>query len=182
MSILIRAYDQTVDIIDQGLQDWLPGVLARFAFAAVLLMYFFNSAMTKISPGPLGFLDVTDNAYFQILPTVVERYGFDASQVPLFPYGVIVYAGTWGELILPGLIVVGLLTRIAALGMIVFISVQSYVDIVFHHADEQAIGAWFDRFPGAVILDQRALWIALLLYLVIYGPGTISLDRLLRRR
>lgn len=168
--------------LQQALEDWFLGLMARFVFAAVLFLYFFNSAMTKIGDGPLGFLTVTDNAYFQILPTVVEQYGFDASQIPAFPYQLIVMAGTYAEIVLPVLIIVGLFTRLAALGMIGFVAVQSYVDIAFHGVDEKTIGAWFDRLSDAVILDQRALWIFMLVYLVIRGAGAISLDYLFADR
>lgn len=162
--------------VQRNLEDWLPGLLARLVFAGVLLVYFLNSAMKKLGEGVTGLFTVTDNAYFQILPSVVEQYGYDASQVPFFPWDIIVYLGTYGEVLLPLLIVLGLFTRIAALGMIVFVIVQSYVDIAFHGVDAETIGAWFDRFPDAVILDQRALWIFLLAYLVIRGAGKVSLD------
>ncbi|MGI9499617.1 MAG: DoxX family protein [Geminicoccaceae bacterium] len=168
--------------LQHALGDWFLGLFARLVFAAVLFVYFFNSAMTKIGEGTLGFLTVTDNAYFQILPTVVEQYEFDASQIPFFPYQLIVLAGTYAEIILPILIVVGLFTRLAALGMVGFVAVQSYVDIAFHGVDEKTVGAWFDRLSDATILDQRTLWIFLLVYLVIRGAGTISLDHLFAGR
>lgn len=165
--------------LQRSLEDWFLGLFARFVFAAVLFLYFFNSALTKIGEGAFGFLTVTDNAYFQILPTVVESYDFDASQIPFFPYQLIVMAGTYAEFILPVLVIIGLFTRVAALGMIVFVIVQSYVDITFHGADEKTIGAWFDRLSDATIFDQRTLWVFVLTYLVIRGPGFFSLDRLL---
>lgn len=178
---LVRMHDAAFDAIEQKLGGWLPGLLARLVFAAVLLGYFLTSAMTKIGSGPLGFLSVTDNAYFQILPTVVESHGYDVSQVPFLPWGLIVHAGTYAEIVLPVLIVAGLFTRLAALGMIGFVLVQSYVDIAFHNVDAKTIGMLFDRFPDSVILDQRALWIFLLAYLVMRGAGAISLDALLAR-
>jgi putative oxidoreductase len=92
----------------------------------------------------------------------------------------IVLAGTWAEFILPALIVVGLLTRLAALGMIGFIAVQSLTDI-YGHGQGGVLGAWFDRFPDAVIMDQRALWVLLLLVLVVKGAGPLSFDRALKR-
>lgn len=175
-------HDQFFDAVARYLGPWLPGLFARLVFAAVLGGYFLNSAMTKIGDGPLGFLDVTDNAYFQILPPVIEAYGFDVSQVPFFPWGAIVYLGTYSELVLPVLIAVGLFTRLAALGMIGFVLVQSVVDIIFHHADEKTIGALFDRFPDSVILDQRSLWMVILIYLTVRGAGLVSLDHLIARR
>ena len=155
---------------------------ARFLFAAVLLVYYLNSAATKVGEGVTGFFSVGDNAYFQILPSVVEAYGYDASQVPFFPYDLIVIAGTYSEFILPILIVLGLFTRIAALGMIGFTLVQSYVDIAFHGVDAKTIGAWFDRFSDAAIMDQRALWVFLLVYLVVKGAGAVSLDWVLGKK
>ena len=162
--------------------DWLTGALARLVFAGVLLVYFLNSAFTKVGDGIFGIFRVQDNAYFQILPTVVEQFNYDASSVPFFPYGLIVHLGTYAEIVLPILVVLGLFTRIAAAGMMVFVLVQSYVDIAFHHVDEATIGAWFDNVSGATIVDQRALWFFLLGYLVIRGAGKLSLDHLLRRR
>jgi len=176
----IRAlHDQAFGAVERHFGPWLPGLFARLVFAAVLLAYFLNSAMTKIGPGALGFLTVTDSAYFQILPPVVEAHGFDVSQVPFLPWGLVVHLGTYAEIVLPVLIVVGLFTRLAALGMIGFVVVQSFVDIAFHHADDKTIGALFDRLPDSAILDQRALWMVLLVYLVVRGAGAVSLDRLL---
>lgn len=164
--------------LQSALEDWLLGLLSRLVFAAVLFFYFFNSAMTKIAEGPLGFLTITDGAYVQMFPKVMEAVTYDTSQIAFFPYTLIAYAGTYAEIVLPILIIVGLFTRLAALGMIGFVFVQSYVDIVGHGADEKTIGAWFDRLSDSAILDQRALWIFLFIYLVIRGAGAVSLDRL----
>ncbi|MEJ2016348.1 MAG: DoxX family protein [Limibacillus sp.] len=182
ISTLSSLYGRVVGAAERGLDPWFTGLLARFVFAAVLLVYYLNSASTKVGDGLAGFFSIGDNAYFQILPSVVEAYGYDASQVPLFPYGLIVTAGTYAEFILPLLIVAGAFTRLAALGMIGFTLVQSYVDIAFHGADAETVGSWFDRFPDAAILDQRALWVFLLAYLVIRGAGTLSVDHLVWRR
>ena len=179
LSAAIDIYGRITRGLDSLFDAWLLGLLARFVFLAVLFVYFINSALTKVGDGVLGFFTIDDAAYFQILPAVVERFGYDASQVPVFPYGLIVFFGTYSEFLLPVLIVLGLLTRIAALGMIVFVFVQSYVDIVFHKADAATIGAWFDNVSNSAILDQRTLWVFLLLYLVLRGPGLISLDHVI---
>jgi putative oxidoreductase len=178
---LAEVHDRVFRAIQDGLEGWFLGLFARFVFAAVLLVYFLGSASTKVGEGVTGFFTLSDNAYFQILPTVVERYGFDASRVPLFPYDLIVVAGTYAELVLPVLIVLGLFTRLAALGMVGFVAVQSLVDIAFHGADEKTVGAWFDRLSDAVILDQRLLWLFLLVFLVVRGAGAVSLDLVLGR-
>jgi len=173
---LIDLYGRSVGRAEAALDGWFLGLLARFVFAAVLLIYYLNSAATKVGDGIAGFFAVGDNAYFQILPSVVEAYGYDASQVPFFPWDIIVFAGTYAEFILPLLIVLGLFTRLAAIGMIGFTLVQSTVDIAFHGVDAQTIGSWFDRLPDAAILDQRAFWVFLLLVLVVKGAGAVSLD------
>ncbi len=177
-----RLHAHVFGLAEAKLDGWFLGLLARFLFAAVLLVYYLNSAGTKVGEGITGFFSIGDNAYFQILPSVVEAYGYDASQVPFFPYDLIVIAGTYAEFILPLLIVLGLFTRLAALGMIGFTLVQSYVDIAFHGVDAKTIGAWFDRLPDAAILDQRALWVFLLVYLVVKGAGAVSLDWLLGKK
>ncbi|MEO0763690.1 MAG: DoxX family membrane protein, partial [Pseudomonadota bacterium] len=166
---------------ERALDGWLTGLAARLVFAAVLFGYYWNSALTKVGEGVGGFFQVADGAYFQIVPPVVEAAGYDASAVAFWPWGLIVTMGTYTEFALPVMIVLGLLTRVAALGMIVFIVVQSYVDIAFHAVDAETIGALFDRIPTAAILDQRALWVFLLLVLVIKGAGALSLDALISR-
>jgi len=179
---LIALHGRIFGLAESLLDGWFVGLLARVVFAAVLLVYYENSFATKVGEGIAGFFSIGDGAYIQILPSVMEAYGYDASQIPFFPYHLIVIAGTYAECLLPILIVLGLFTRLAALGMIGFIVVQSVVDIAFHGADAATIGAWFDRMPDAVILDQRALWIFLLLVLAVKGAGALSLDALLGRR
>lgn len=155
--------------------------LARFLFAAVLLFYYWNSALTKLGDGFLGFLFPSDGAYIQIFPKAVEAAGYDFSQLGTFHWLVVV-AGTWAEFLLPLAIVIGLFTRLAALGMIGFVVVQTLTDLFGHNgiAHEGTLGAWFDRMPDSIVLDQRAFWVFVLLYLVFRGGGPLSVDRLLR--
>lgn len=151
--------------------------LARFLFAAVLLFYYWNSALTKVGDGVLGIFSPSSGAYIQIFPKAVEAAGYDTSQLSIF-HTLVVLGGTWAEFILPLLIVAGLFTRLAALGMIGFIAVQSWVDLFGHGGLENGtLGAWFDRLPDALILDQRAFWVFVLLYLVFRGGGPLSVDR-----
>lgn len=161
--------------------DVLLPTLARLVFAGVLLMYFWASAATKLGPGLFGVFRPDAGAYIQIFPKGFEAVGYDVSQFGLYHWAVVV-AGTVAEFVLPALILVGLLTRFAALGMIGFIVVQSLTDIVGHAADAATIGTWFDRASDALILDQRAFWVLGLLILVLRGAGPLSLDRLLFRR
>ena len=152
---------------------------ARLIFAGVLLFYFWNAGVTKLGEGLLGFLNPDFGAYVQIFPKAVEAAGYDPSQLGTFHYLVVV-AGTIAEFVLPALIVLGLLTRLAALGMIGFVIVQSATDLIGHGGwANGTFGAWFDRASDALIADQRAFWLLLLMILVLKGPGPLSLDRLL---
>ncbi|MFN3263241.1 MAG: DoxX family membrane protein [Pikeienuella sp.] len=178
---LRAAHDALFRAVESALGGWFAGTAARLVFAAVLFGYYWNSALTKVGDGLAGFFTISDGAYVQILPAQMEAAGYDSSQIATIPWGLIVAAGTYAEFLLPLLIVLGLLTRLAALGMIGFVIVQSYVDIAFHGADAATVGALFDRLPGAAIMDQRALWIFLLALLVVKGAGPLSLDAVLRR-
>lgn len=151
--------------------DWLLPTLARLVFAGVLFGYFWASAMTKLE----GPFTPSMGSYAQIFPKVFEAAGYDVSQMGLW-HRLVVLAGSWAEFVLPVLIVLGLLTRLAALGMAGFILVQSLTDIFGHGA---AAGAWFDRASDALILDQRAFWALLLAVLVLKGAGPFSADRFL---
>lgn len=161
--------------------SWFTGLAARLIFAAVLFVYFFNSWTTKVEGGFPGILLVKDNAYYQIVPWAVEAAGGDVSRIGLFER-LVVHAGTYAEIVLPLLIVLGLFARLAALGMTGFVAVQSFVDIRFHQVGAQTTGAWFDRFPDSLIADQRALWVFLLLVIVLKGAGGLSVDGLLGRQ
>jgi putative oxidoreductase len=176
---MLTVYAKITDLLE-SLSPWLTPTLARALFAAVLLVYYWNSARTKLGDGVLGFLFPSDGAYIQIFPKAVEAAGYDTSQLGVFHWAVAL-AGTWAEFILPALIVLGLFTRLAALGMIGFVVVQSWVDITGHGLAAADIGAWFDRDASALILDQRAFWVFVLGYLVLRGAGPISVDTLLRQ-
>lgn len=158
-----------------GAALWFLPVAARFSFAAVLLGYYWASAMTKSSDGFFGFLFPTIGAYYQILPGITEAAGYDPGAISWI-FVPIVLLGGWAEVILPLLIIVGLFTRGAALAMIEFVILQSVVDIVGHDVNA---GAWFDRASDGLILDQRLFWLFLLAVLVLKGAGRVSLDRLL---
>ena len=93
---------------------------------------------------------------------------------------ILVLFGTWAEFVLPALIFLGLATRVAALGMIGFITIHSLTDLYGHGRITQpaTLGAWFDKLPDGLILDQRAFWICTLLVLVLKGGGILSLHRI----
>lgn len=156
--------------------DWILPSLSRFVFAAVLLGYFWASALTKFD----GAFTPSPGAFAQIFPRAFEVAGYDATQLGPIPH-LIVLVGGWAEFALPLLITLGLLTRLAALGMIGFVVVQSLTDIFGHLADVATVGVWFDRASDALVLDQRALWVVILVILIFKGAGPLSLDALLKR-
>ncbi|ADZ69282.1 DoxX family membrane protein [Polymorphum gilvum] len=177
----VRLYVAVFGGLERLTDGWFVGLAARFVFASVLLVYFLNSALTKVGPGPFGFLEPSVGAYAQILPAMMEAVSYDTGRIAFFPYGLIVLLGTWAEFLLPVMVVAGLFTRAASLGMIGFVIVMSYVDITGHHVGAATVGALFDGNPGAMIADQRLLWAFVLLVLVLKGPGGLSLDGLLGR-
>ena len=181
MKALISLHDTYADTLERGTDGWLLPTLARFTFAATLPLYFWTSAMTKLGEGFTGLFQPSLGAYAQIFPRQMEAVGYDVGQLSTFHW-LVALAGTYAEFLLPALIVLGLATRLAALGMIGFVTVQSLTDLYGHGgiADPQTLGAWFDRFPDGVILDQRLFWVFILLVLVVKGAGPVSADRLLR--
>jgi len=88
--------------------------------------------------------------------------------VPLLPSGLAAVAGTAGELIFPTLLIAGLASRLSALGLsaVNVLAVVSYADVLLSEGFEAALG-------------QHYLWGFALIVLAVFGPGALSLDRLL---
>lgn len=86
-------------------------------------------------------------------------------QVPLLPYEAAAYLGTFGEILFPILLAIGMATRFSALAL-------SVVNIV-------AVISLTDIAPAALYL--HIIWGLLLAQLTIYGGGALSLDNILRR-
>ncbi len=177
MNMIVSPLEPMTEPMNRAGDQVLP-LLARLVFAGVLLQYFWNSGLTKLGDGFFGFLTPSSGAYVQIFPKAMEAAGYDTSQLGVFHWAVVV-GGTVAEFVLPLLIIVGLLTRLSAIGMIGFIIVQSLTDLYGHGGIEHegTLGAWFDRMSDSLILDQRAFWVLCLLILVFKGPGLLSLDR-----
>lgn len=176
MNAILRLHDTLFDRLEAA-APWALPTMARLVFAGVLFAYYWNSATTKVGA---SIFSPDAGAYIQIFPKAVEAAGYDFSQLTAF-HTAVVLAGTWAEFLLPVLIVIGLFTRLAALGMLGFIVVQTWVDIFGHGLGSADIGAWFDVNPSALIFDQRAFWAFLLIYLAFRGAGPLSVDRVLAR-
>ena len=87
-------------------------------------------------------------------------------QVPLLPPALAAWMGTGGELLLPVLLALGLAGRFAAVGL-------SVVNVV-------AVLSLAEIAPAA--LQQHQFWGSLLLGLLLWGPGRLSLDAWIGRR
>ncbi len=180
MRALISLYHAVFHQIEQ-IGDWLLPLAARFIVAASLLAYYWHSGLTKLGDGALGIFHPSIGAYAQIFPKQIEAVGYDPTQLSVFHWWVVV-GGTWAEFLFPAMIVAGLLTRLASLGLIGFVVMQSLTDVFGHDmVDAKTLGFWFDRFPDSVIMDQRLFWVFTLAFLVVKGGGALSLDAGFRR-
>ena len=176
MTALSRLYTSATAPLERN--DWILPTLARFLFAAVLAGYFWISGMTKLGDGIFGIFQPSLGAYAQIFPKAMEAVGYDTTQLTTYHWAVVTL-GTVAEFVLPLLIIIGLFTRISAFGMIGFIVVQSLTDLNGHDkwGDGLVLGAWFDAPSNSLIMDQRSLWVFLLIVLVVKGAGPLSFDR-----
>jgi putative oxidoreductase len=84
--------------------------------------------------------------------------------VPFIPFELAAYLGTAGELILPVLLILGLASRFGALGLTVvnIVAVISLTEI------------------ATAALYSHVIWGLLLLQVVLFGAGKLSLDNLLK--
>ncbi|OFA03161.1 DoxX family protein [Duganella sp. HH101] len=94
----------------------------------------------------------------------------DEYMVPLLPPELAAYAGAAGELVLPVLLFVGLASRPAALALFLVnaMAVISYPQLL--------------SFECPAAINDHFYWGAMLLVLVAFGPGKVSLDAWLARR
>ena len=163
-----------VEALTEVISVELIPLIARLLFGFTLLTFFWKSALTKLGDGLTGSWIPSAGAYAQIFPFKFESVGYDTSAMNLFDWTV-VFLGTYAEFMLPALIVIGLMTRLSALGMIIFIIVMSIVDLTGHGVQ---LGSLLDGNPSDLIPDQRLFWIFPLLVILFQGAGRFSLDHL----
>jgi putative oxidoreductase len=94
----------------------------------------------------------------------------DEYSVPVLPPALAAVVGTFGELSFPVLIALGLAGRFGAAGLFV-VNVMAVVSYPALFGFECPAG-----------LDAHVYWGSLLLALVVFGPGRLSLDALVLRR
>jgi putative oxidoreductase len=143
MTSLVNRYARAVAWIDVRVSESPLLLVARLGVAAI----FFLSGRTKVE----GLLTITPSTY--------ELFRTDYA-LPLVPPEIAAHAATYSEHFFPILLVLGLLTRPAALallGMTTVIEIFVYPD------------AW----------PTHLSWAGLLLPLIVRGGGRWSLDRLL---
>ncbi len=91
-------------------------------------------------------------------------------RVPLLPPEWAAVAGTGGELLFGALVMTGLAGRLSAIGLsaVNAMAVFSYAHVLFAEGFEAALG-------------QHYLWGLMLMMVIVYGPGSWSMDGLLAR-
>lgn len=124
--------------------DRIPPDFVAFALRVFPAMVFFQSGRTKVE----GLFTIKDSTWFLF----ENEYA-----LPIIPFEVAAVMATTAEHVLPLLLVLGLFTRFAALGLIAMTTVIE----VFVYPD-----AWV----------THGLWGAALLAIVARGPGAWSLD------
>jgi len=171
MNSLISLHHAVFSRLDRA--DWLLPTLARLTFFTVLFFYYWKSAVSKVDG---SIFSPSATAFSQMFPKAAEAALYNVEELTAFQ-SLVIISGTLAEFVLPVLIIIGFFTRLAALGTIGFIIVQTVVDVFGH---DVRLGAWFDTNIG--LIDERTLWVFLLIVIVIKGAGPLSLDRLLGGR
>jgi putative oxidoreductase len=129
-----------------GLADHIPQDLVSLAARVFPAVVFWQSARTKVE----GF-SIKEQTYF-LFENVYN--------LPVIPPALAAVMATLAEHILPVLLMLGLLSRLSALGLLIMTAViQIFV------------------FPAAWV--THGLWAVALLVVLAHGPGRLSLDHLL---
>ena len=131
----------------------IPASLALFVLRVALAVPFFRSGLTKWD----GFLSIAPGARF-LFANEFKLHLFGQTYAYPFPL-LMAWAASIGEIVLPVLLVVGLFTRFAALGLFV-------MTIII----QLTIPAGWANF--------HLPWAAMALALMVYGAGMLSADRL----
>lgn len=139
-ALAITRWNRLANRIERWLDHALLALCCRLSIAAV----FFLSGRTKVE----SLITVKDSTYLLFQ----EEY-----RVPLLPPELAAHLATYAEHLLPLLLVLGLATRLSALGLLAMTAVIQ----IFVYPD-----AW----------PTHATWAAPMLYLLARGAGPLSLD------
>lgn len=143
MHTLLSHWNTLTDKLHDLISHSFLALCCRISLAAI----FFLSARTKVD----GFLTVNDTAY----TLFAEEY-----KVPLIPPEIAAHMATYAEHLFPILLVLGLATRLSALGLLGMTAVIQ----IFVYPD-----AW----------PTHLGWAALMLYLIGRGAGAVSVDKVI---
>jgi putative oxidoreductase len=151
---------------------------ARLTFAAVLLPWFWITAVSKLaghtlSVGPAaGPWPLSLGAFHAFVPRLMQD-----GQAPGAVAVAYVWVMTLAELVLPPMVAAGLLARWSAALLIVQMALGWGL-----LSQAGGRGALFDPSPYDAVPDQLLLWSGLLLPVALFGAGPLSLDALVARR
>lgn len=140
-SLLTKSLNPLAPLVDLALRVWL------------FVVFFWDSGLSKIQSWDTT-LALFENEY----------------EVPLIPSDIAAYLGTAGELLLPALLLVGLFSRFAAVGLFIvnLVALYSYPFL------------WTPQ--GSAGFNQHLYWGVMMIVLMAHGPGKISIDWLLNRK
>lgn len=138
--------------------EWTVALLGRFSVAAV----FWKSGQTKVEGFALDLVSGSAELGWPALaPSAVDLFR-DEYRLPLLSPELAAGLAAVGEHALPILLLLGLGTRWAALGLLAMTAVIQLL-----------------VYPAAY--PTHGVWAAVLLWLMLRGPGAASLDHLLQR-
>lgn len=140
-----------------ALVTWGNGLLARIPASLVQLFVRIVIARVFWASGQ------TKVDGFEIRPSAFQLFEYEY-QVPLLPPEIATVVTTVAEHLFPLLLVIGLATRFSALALLVMTLVIQF----FVYPD-----AWW---------PVHSLWVGLLIAIMAYGPGAVSLDHLIARQ
>lgn len=156
MRKLLALYDRFITAISGRSAEAITLLFARIGLGLI----FWRSARTKVEDGT--WLTMSDTTVFLF----EEEYGMPLPEIT----GLI---ATYAEHFLPVLVILGLFSRIGALGLLAMTAV-----IQFWVYPEFLMG-WTD--PSSKWLVSHIIWVALAGFIITRGPGPISIDHFLTR-
>jgi len=152
---LIRKFISIVERIP----NTLLAFVARFSIAAV----FWKSGQTKIQGFAIDIVNLEFTPGWPRLSDSVVDLFRDEYHLPLIPPEIAATMAATAEHLFPTLIVLGFATRLSALALLgMTMTIQLFV--------------YPDAYP------THGTWAAVLLYLMAYGPGKLSIDHWISRR
>lgn len=135
------------------------------------------AALTPLQPAFLLVLRVyvswqfLKSGWLKLQDWESTRFLFEEEyKVPLLSPALAAVLGTAGEIVFPALLVAGLLGRLAALGLsaVNVLAVVSYAHVLLSEGFEAAVA-------------QHYLWGLMLVTLLLFGPGKLSIDGAMAR-